>query len=450
MFANSTYMVACSYRTFRLSFIELAAVFHLSTCARNVDVFKLLSEKPTLGYDACCCKERGCSTYREDQIGFDFGGKQYCCKKRTFKERRCDKRGGYGLFLSDLTTMDSSNHTTPIKGSKHGKFEPLRKYSADTCAGVPVQDSRVEKTKLKRVNAFFCPQRLDCPPPPEEKSVPVDWSSKCLICRGVRTVIEYTKPLAPKYFNTTQGTGVLKEQSGVLSSYDVIPELSSELAASAGPVALAGGVAGALINILKLIHGVCMESLAFLTSCSSGVSMTAVVVAVVALSLAFTGVGVPISALGLGLNSVMLRRLGPLFCEHGLIGVFRHLGKAAVDILTQAKKSISRTTLPSLGKIAGLAKTAAKKFFKMFWTLLKTVPSSMVAGFKAFFKAPGPQPSRQLQVCCQLRAARDAFKDVPEAERETAEALGVEDSDEAKIDAKLRELEDSVNATTRS
>merc|ERR1719506_1048907 len=91
----------------------------------------------------------------------------------------------------------------------------------------------------------------------------------------------------------------------------------------------------------------------------------------------------------------MLRRLGPLFCQHGLMGVLRHLGKTAVAILKEAKETISGISLPSISEIPGLAKTAAKRFFRMFWTMLKETGKAMVKGFKAIFEEINGQAAKK-------------------------------------------------------
>lgn len=293
-------------------------------------------------------------------------------------------------------------------------------------ATTEAQPARWVQGKLKRVNAVKCDSRDGTPlyACDSAESPTPSWTDKPLICRGVHTLLGNSLPLA-EVTKKGQYTGF----TNAASANELIPELSAELVAVAGPMAIAGGAAGAITNILKLINGVCAEGLQFLGSCSARVSMTSITLAVTSLSLVFTGVGVPLSALLLGMSSIMTRRLGPMLCEKGFLGTLRSLGQVAYDTLKESVQSMNTIwdNPPRLQDLPKLAAKAASNFLRTFWSLLKNLASSVVKVVKAI-TAPGDDEATAMRqamekTCCGLQAARRAFSQIPQAELEVLTAV---------------------------
>jgi hypothetical protein len=387
----------------------------------------------------CCCKKGYCSIdsskKMKDQVdacigtGCPHGDKDvenYCCTKKSYAMARgCPLTSGYSIRMESLT------------------FSNNKVYDSDTCYERATQDGASEGIMLKRQDAFQCRWGFEerCKAKKAEAdSLPADWEQKPKICHGSHAFLKWIKPKATKFFDTTQTTGLVKAGG----ANGIAPVLTAELAAVAGPIALAGGAAGIFVNVLKLIDGVCINGWSFLTdgNCAALVSMTAIVLGVVALALTFTGVGVPLSGLLLGGAGFLTRRLGADICNNGLWNTLKSMGQSAYDSLKGVVSMLKSVpaALSNPSKLLAAAKNAAIKFFGLFFTMLRDIATAIPRAFKAMFGAADSQEELDDE-CCSMALLEEAFEDVDDTEEMAVEAIAGKAPTDETIQAEIKNLE---------
>jgi hypothetical protein len=280
-----------------------------------------------------------------------------------------------------------------------------------------------------RAKAFFCPPpaQLQCPKE-EEEHLPADWDQKPKICHGVHSFLPKLKKAAPTFFAGTE-TAVEVISAGAACA-TTAPGLIDALGQFAGPVSIGATAAGALVNVLKLIDGVCMEGWGFLGQCTSRISMSIVVIATVALALTFTGVGIPVALAASGINA-LVTSLGTELCEHGLMGTLHKFKETAEDALKKIAEMSRevRNVMSSPVKLKEAANQAGFYFFKMFMELLKGIKDGATSAFKALVGTSEAEDQQRAShaandaECCLIRSLEVSFEELPAAEKEVDEDI---------------------------
>jgi hypothetical protein len=300
---------------------------------------------------------------------------------------------------------------------------------------------RKGSSRLARSEAFSCERSFECRPESiaeDEEALPDDWQSRPMICRGAHNILEFLKPQLPRFMNSTQLTGITRASA----ANSLLPEFSKTMGNVTGNIAAVGSVAGAIVNTLRLVEGVCVDGWSFLAACRGKKAMLSVVLAIVGMSLAFTGVGVPFTALLLGSSSFVVRRLGTMICEKGLMESLKSMGSAAYQMIEEAfKKGEEWATALGEGNLYAKAKEIAINFFRMFWAMLKSMPQAVSDMIK---KVTDPTPSanieavakekRRVSMCCAAQAAKESFnpEEMQDANREFGEEVTAIDCEEAQ------------------
>lgn len=407
----------------------------------------------------CCCKKGYCNSQTKEEsvlheacIGQDCPRSDkshpdiqyYCCTPKTYSvSRGCPTTSGYKKPMQSLD------------------FDGKVAYDSDTCHEVSMEAPEAGRVMLTRVNAFKCITGFEkrceqAAAAAEQKAaekaaalskLPEDWASKPKICHGTHSFLRWLAPAAPLYFDVTQGTGIVKASG----ANGITPALIGDLAAVAGPIAIAGGAAGVLVNVLKLIDGVCINGWTFLTdgNCAAMVSMTAVVLGVVALSLTFTGVGVPISALLLGGSSFVTRRLGKDLCTNGIWATMKSMAKTAFETMSEVVAHIQSqpAELSTRGKMFAAAKKAAMGFFGLLFSLLKNIAVAIPTAFKAMFGPPEEDDDDQKE-CCTLYQCKAAFSEIDSVDEEMEKALAGPHPTDEEVEKKIAELKHDAQQAT--
>lgn len=323
---------------------------------------------------------------------------------KVLDQPHCQAAGDF-LNIRPCEGGDTNNNTAPhgcyVEGAEEARCWRFRKHPSPpkSCS-----DKGYYKPGAKPAPSI--PIRRDGDQAYVCKS---DWKDKPKICKKVRKVLASVKQALPYFFDTVQGGGVAKASMGVVKQTAGLSAEVGDIAKSVGPfigpIAVAGALTGALVNMAKLVDGVCKTGWGALSTCAGGVSMIAIPVALAGAALGLmgiiTGAGIPIASLVLGITSISLRRMNEVVC--GQIRCLWETNKpraillavrAAIKQIPQVIFSILTVVFRLVRDIAKAAfskeNIAAMKNFKMFSAIFKVsaVPTWIVrlvrlgSGFK--------------------------------------------------------------------
>jgi hypothetical protein len=310
----------------------------------------------------------------------------------------------------------------------------------------------------------------ECPPfknmqcPPGHCGKPHDY----MFCRGVNTAVCFINEFQNFFLNVAtdvyddaslaRNVGRVGHQEGQGMLWSKWKELKPEsldagvfgdfmFSTHAINDGLAYGDAGVgiFINSLKLIDLICYDRG---SDCTRTKHMVSIAVGITSFALSLTGVGIPFHFLLNGLTSVLVGKLGPMICEHGVKETFRKflfcpslqlmqdIGKEIknkikeyIEYLDSWQKAIATMMLTPLIILGQILKLVGKLILKLAWGIAKMVrrlPKTLIASMMAVKAVANGESMTQQEIikkeekdhfCCALKAVKDT-EEVMEDETE--------------------------------